>query len=211
MAKILNFFLKSLMSKIATLVLIAGLLVGGWYYIQSFGFNLFGLSFGGELKIDNTANVVENIKEISEFTTACYYEEAVLKESKVEKHEGGFLGLVDTETSKEIVIIAKGKVRAGFDLSKVTEDKINIKNDTIGITLPEPEIFDVIINPSDYEMYIEEGNWSHEEVTALQTNYRAQLLAKAQERGILNKAKEAAKKRLESLFMTFGFTVVELN
>ena len=211
MANILNFFLKSLMGKIATLVLVAGLLVGGWCYIQSFGFNLFGLSFGGELKIDNTANVVEKIKEISEFTTACYYEEAVLKESKVEKHEGGFLGLVDTETSKEIVIIAKGKVRAGFDLSKVTEDKINIKNDTIGITLPEPEIFDVIINPSDYEMYIEEGKWSHEEVTALQTNYRAQLLAKAQERGILNKAKEAAKKRLESLFMTFGFTVVELN
>lgn len=211
MANILNFFLKSLMGKIATLVLVAGLLVGGWYYIQSFGFNLFGLSFGGELKIDNTANVVEKIKEISEFTTACYYEEAVLKDSKVEKHEGGFLGLVDTETSKEIVIIAKGKVRAGFDLSKVTEDKINIKNDTIGITLPEPEIFDVIINPSDYEMYIEEGKWSHEEVTALQTNYRAQLLAKAQERGILNKAKEAAKKRLESLFMTFGFTVVELN
>ena len=203
MANILNFFLKSLMGKIATLVLVAGLLVGGWCYIQSFGFNLFGLSFGGELKIDNTANVVEKIKEISEFTTACYYEEAVLKDSKVEKHEGGFLGLVDTETSKEIVIIAKGKVRAGFDLSKVTEDKINIKNDTIGITLPEPEIFDVIINPSDYEMYIEEGKWSHEEVTALQTNYRAQLLAKAQERGILNKAKEAAKKRLESLFMTF--------
>lgn len=211
MANIFNFFLKSLMGKIATLVLVAGLLVGGWCYIQSFGFNLFGLSFGGELKIDNTANVVEKIKEISEFTTACYYEEAVLKESKVEKNEGGFLGLVDTETSKEIVIIAKGKVRAGFDLSKVTEDKINIKNDTIGITLPEPEIFDVIINPSDYEMYIEEGKWSHEEVTALQTNYRAQLLAKAQERGILNKAKEAAKKRLESLFMTFGFTVVELN
>ena len=211
MANIFNFFLKSLMGKIATLVLVAGLLVGGWCYIQSFGFNLFGLSFGGELKIDNTANVVEKIKEISEFTTACYYEEAVLKDSKVEKHEGGFLGLVDTETSKEIVIIAKGKVRAGFDLSKVTEDKINIKNDTIGITLPEPEIFDVIINPSDYEMYVEEGKWSHEEVTALQTNYRTQLLAKANDAGILNKAKEAGKKRLESLFMTFGFTVVELN
>ena len=211
MANILNFFLKSLMGKIATLVLVAGLLVGGWCYIQSFGFNLFGLSFGGELKIDNTANVVEKIKEISEFTTACYYEEAVLKDRKVEKNEGGFLGLVDTETSKEIVIIAKGKVRAGFDLSKVTEDKMIIKSDTICITLPEPQIFDVIINPSDYEMYVEEGKWSHEEVTALQTNYRTQLLAKANDAGILNKAKEAGKKRLESLFQTFGFSVVELN
>jgi hypothetical protein len=99
------------MGKIATLVLIAGLLVGGWYYIQSLEFNLFGLSFGGELKIEKTANVVEKIKEISEFTTACYYEEAVLKDNKVEKNEGGFLGLIDMETSKEIVIIAKGKVR----------------------------------------------------------------------------------------------------
>lgn len=211
MANILNFFLKSLMSKIATLVLIAGLLVGGWYYIQSLEFNLFGLSFGGELKIENTANVVEKIKEISEFTTACYYEEDVLKDSKVEKNEGGFLGLIDMETSKEIVIIAKGKVRAGFDLSKVTEDKINIKNDTISITLPDPEIFDVIINPSDYEMYIEEGKWSHKEVTALQTNYRTQLLEKAKDAGILNKAKESGKKRLESLFQTFGFSVVELK
>ena len=211
MANILNFFLKSLMGKIATLVLIAGLLVGGWYYIQSFEFNLFGLSFGGELKIENTANVVEKIKEISEFTTACYYEEAVLKDNKLEKNEGGFLGLIDMETSKEIVIIAKGKVRAGFDLSKVTEDKINIKNDTIGITLPDPEIFDVIINPSDYEMYIEEGKWSHEEVTALQTNYRTQLLEKAKDAGILNKAKESGKKRLENLFQTFGFSVVELK
>lgn len=211
MANILNFFLKSLMGKIATLVLIVGLLVGGWCYIQSFGFNLFGFSFGGELKIDNTANVVEKIKEISEFTTACYYEEAVLKDRKVEKNEGGFLGLVDMETSREIVIIAKGKVRAGFDLSKVTEDKMIIKSDTICITLPEPQIFDVIINPSDYEMYVEEGKWSHEEVTALQTNYRTQLLAKANDAGILNKAKEAGKKRLESLFQTFGFSVVELN
>ena len=211
MANILNFFLKSLMSKIATLVLIAGLLVGGWYYIQSLEFNLFGLSFGGELKIENTANVVEKIKEISEFTTACYYEEAVLKDSKVEKNEGGFLGLIDMDTSKEIVIIAKGKVRAGFDLSKVTEDKINIKNDTIGITLPEPEIFDVIINPSDYEMYIEEGKWSHEEVTALQTSYRTQLLEKAKDAGFLNTDKESGKKRLENLFQTFGFSVVELK
>ncbi len=58
---------------------------------------------------------------------------------------------------------------------------------------------------------IEEGRWSHEEVTALQTNYRVQLLAKANDAGILNKAKEAGKKRLESLFQTFGFSVVELN
>ena len=60
-------------------------------------------------------------------------------------------------------------------------------------------------------MYVEDGKWSHDEISALQAEYRNQLLAKAKEAGILAKAKEAGKKRLESLFMTFGFSVVKLN
>ena len=37
-----------------------------------------------DVTIDKTANVVEKIRTISEFTSACYYEEAVLKNDKVE-------------------------------------------------------------------------------------------------------------------------------
>lgn len=208
MGNIFSFFLKSLMGKIAGILLIAVLLVGGWFYIQHAGFNFFNIRFGEELKIDKTTNVVEKIKDISEFTTACYYEEAVIKDSKIDKNEGNLLGFVGVETSKEIVILSKGKVRAGFDLSKINEDKIHISGDTINIELPQPQIFDVVTNPSDYEMYVEDGKWSHEEITALQTEYRNQLLAKAKEAGILVKAKEAGKKRIESLFLTFGFSVV---
>ncbi|MBR5481194.1 MAG: DUF4230 domain-containing protein [Bacteroidaceae bacterium] len=212
MGKIFSFFLKSLMSKIVGLLLIVGLFVGAWLYTQQFGFNFFNLNFGrGDLKIDNTANIVEKVKEISEFTTACYYEEAVLKDKKTDNNEGNLLGLVGMETSKEIVILSKGKVRAGFDLSKINAENINISGDTLSIELPQPQIFDIITNPSDYEMYVEDGKWSHDEISALQTEYRNQLQEKAKETGILTKAKEAGKKRLESLFMTFGFSVVKVK
>lgn len=211
MGKIFSFFLKSLMGKIVGILLIAVLLVGGWFYIQHVGFSFFNIRFGRELKIDKTTNVVEKIKEISEFTTACYYEEAVLKDKKTNSNDGNLLGLVGVETSKEIVILSKGKVRAGFDLSKINAESIHISGDTLSIKLPQPKIFDIITNPSDYEMYVEDGKWSHDEISALQAEYRNQLLAKAKEAGILTKAKEAGKKRLESLFMTFGFSVVKVK
>ena len=82
MKQIILHFFKTLAGKIAGVVFVAILLTGGWFALQHF--NLFGFSFARELKIDNTANVVEKIKSISEFTTACYYEEAVLKNSKTE-------------------------------------------------------------------------------------------------------------------------------
>lgn len=167
-----------------------------------------------ELTIDKTANVVEKIREISEFTTACYYEEAVLQREKVEAGEQNrFMSLANIEADSvysEIVILAKGRVRAGYDLSKVAADQIKVGGDSISIVLPKPEIFDVIANPSDYEMYIEEGKWSHEEISALQANYREALKASSLEYGILEKADKSGKERLELFLKAFGFSYIEL-
>ncbi len=167
-----------------------------------------------ELTIDKTANVVEKIRKISEFTTACYYEEAVLQDDKVEAGEQNrLMSLANIEADSvysEVVILAKGRVRAGYDLSKVAADQIKVGGDSISIVLPKPEIFDVIANPSDYEMYIEEGKWSHEEISTIQTNYREALKASSLESGILEKADKSGKERLELLLKALGFSYVEL-
>ena len=74
-----------------------------------------------EPTIDNTANVVEKIRKISEFTTACYYEEAVLKNSKVEAGEQNrlmsFANIEADSVFSEVVILAKGRVVATQSLS----------------------------------------------------------------------------------------------
>ena len=167
-----------------------------------------------ELTIDKTANVVEKIRKISEFTTACYYEEAVLQDDKVEAGEQNrLMSLANIEADSvysEVVILAKGRVRAGYDLSKVAADQIKVGGDSISIVLPKPEIFDVIASPSDYEMYIEEGKWSHEEISTIQTNYREALKASSLESGILEKADKSGKERLELFLKALGFSYVEL-
>lgn len=169
-----------------------------------------------ELKIDKTANVVEEIKKIGEFTSACYYEELVVKQSKKSDFNESGLGklakaITDEDMMDEIVIIANGKVRAGFDLNKLKDGDINVKGDTLSLTLPETEIFDVIINPSGYEIYVEDGKWSHEEVTKLVTNARKELEQNAIAYQLKKKAEEIGITKLKTLFGTFGFNTIFVN
>ena len=181
-------------------------------YYNPFNWNisLFG---DRSLKIADTKNVVEHVREISEFTTASYYEEFVVQESKIVAKESlfGFKKDQVDSVQNEIVIILKGKVRAGFDLSKMTEADLCAKSDTLLVQLPAPELFDVIINPSDYEIFIEEGKWSHDEIQAFQVQSKEQLRTHALQEDIIGKAKTEGKERLTNLFKTFGYNVVEVS
>ena len=181
-------------------------------YYNPFNWNisLFG---DRSLKIADTKNVVEHVREISEFTTASYYEEFVVQESKIVAKESlfGFKKDQVDSVQNEIVIILKGKVRAGFDLSKMTEANLCAKSDTLLVQLPAPELFDVIINPSDYEIFIEEGKWSHDEIQAFQVQSKEQLRTHALQENIIGKAKTEGKERLTNLFKTFGYNVVEVS
>ena len=110
------------LAKIAEVVLVVLLLIGGWIFLKTNPFNWNFAFWDTGLKIENTANVGEQMKKISEFTTVCYYEEAVIKNEKQTSANNtitDFLKLSPDSIHEEIVIIAKGKVRAGFDLSKI--------------------------------------------------------------------------------------------
>lgn len=159
--------------------------------------------------IEETANVVEEIRKISEFTTACYYEEAVVKNTK--KPSGFFSNLFSGMVSDdELVIIVRGTVRAGYDMSKIA-DQLRFNGDTAFIPLPAAEIIDVIINPSDRDIFIETGKWSHEETTALLLSADEKIKQDAIENGILRFAKENGEYRLRQLFTAFGFKHVEFK
>lgn len=160
-----------------------------------------------ELKIDHTASVVEEIRKISEFTSACYYEEYVIQDTK-EASGNALLKMV--KSKPEVVILSKGKVRAGVDLGKITPEDIKVSNDTLRINLPQPEIFDVIVNPSDYEIFSENGDWSHDEISRIIQKGKENLQQHALDEGIIGKAGETGKKKLESLFQTLGYKVVEI-
>lgn len=160
------------------------------------------------LTAENTANVVSNIKKIGEFTTGYYYEELVLKDLKTDTTS--ILGMKIPDKN-EIVLIAKGIVRAGFDLSKVSEEDLSMKSDTLVISLPAPEVFDVILNPSDFETYYEQGKWSQESLRPVKAEAKETLKANALDAGVLEKATESAYDGIKSLFKTFGFNEVDIR
>ncbi|MBQ1959726.1 MAG: DUF4230 domain-containing protein [Firmicutes bacterium] len=195
-------------SNIMIALAIAGVAVG-------LGFGVKAILGAGKIKIMDTATVVTEIKKISEFTTYTYIDELIIHEKKTEAKEvkSGLLDFVKKESApdslrSEIVMIVGGVTRAGYDLGKLTENDLKISGDTISVTLPSPEIFDVIVNPSDNKMFVEEGTWSHEEITAMQVNCRNQMHRNALDRGILNKANEVGKEKVENLFKALGFKMV---
>jgi hypothetical protein len=92
------------------------------------------------LKISDTPNVVEKIKQISEFTTYTYIEEFVIHDQKAEAKDASAIrtlfnkeAVADTLRS-EIVIITRGVVRAGYDLAKIGTDDIKASNIAIEVT-----------------------------------------------------------------------------
>lgn len=172
-----------------------------------------------ELAIDETANVVTEIKKISEFTSACFYEDIILQDTKTSKvvnnavgdKIANLLGKNEGLSKDELVIVASGKVRAGFHLNNLEENHIFVSGDTLTVDLPKAEIFDVIVNPSDFDIYIEDGKWSHEQVTKLEEKAVGQIKEDAEKDGILDKATRSGVKKLTDMFKTFGFSVVNIT
>ena len=215
-----------LLIKIALIVVLVGALgFGGMRFFKR-----------EPLAIDKTTNVVEDIKKIGEFTTVCYYEEMVLQDSyndtahvmgyNADKLAGKALRKVGldewtkkadlasaavTVSTNEIVLIGKGVVRAGFDLAKVQESDLHVHGDTLDIALPPTEVFDIIMNPSDFTTEYEKGTWSHELTKPIKERAKATLEQNAIEGGILAKAEENGKKQLEAIFTAFGFKQVNIT
>lgn len=187
--------------------------------------------FGHQLSIDKTASIVTQINKISEFTTACYYEELVIKKDKYRhidrkayKDGSSTWAMVknianpyepvivqDSIKTGTIVFIVKTKVRAGFDLSKIGQEDLSVNGDTLSVKLPQVQIFDIIANPSEWEVFHSDGHWEHNEIKAIQTDAKETIRRDAIAAGLLDKAESFGRESLTALFKTFGFPEVILN
>lgn len=152
-------------------------------------------------KISDTPAIVTQIRELSDLTTACFYHEVVLTKKKPRQVLGNNVPYVQDE----ICIIADGKVRAGIDLSEITPEDILSRGDTIEIKLPEAKILEVVVNPSDFEIFVEDGKWSHDEVADLEKRAAGKIRMEAVRCGILGKAEDSARAQIGHLLTTLGY------
>ena len=161
-------------------------------------------------KIANTDAVIVSIKKIAEFVTICFFEEKIVIERKPKKYINNKLGDFIIENMQkendfiydEVCLIAKGQVRAGYNLKDVKN--IRLDNNILELELPKPEIFDIIINPKGWDFYVEEGNWSEEEINKIKSKVKEEIKQDAINIKILEQA-EQGKEKLKILLMSFGF------
>ena len=183
------------MKKIIIAAIIVALLGGAAFFLYKAGFLDKYLK---KVSIMDTPTVVKNIKSIQELSTACFYEE-IIQSEPIKKKDS-------------LIIIANGRVRAGFDLNNLSDENISIENDTVlSITLPEATIFDVIVNPKDVR-FIEGNKVSNEKAYDRAVSKATKRIKEdALNDGILDKATESGKKQLTELFKAFGFKEVYVD
>jgi len=141
-----------------------------------------------------TQKSINEIKAISEFCTANYLGEVMVHENP--------------KRNKELILIVRGKVRAGYDL---TQMHARILSDTsIRLDLPHAKILDIITNPSDIRTFVEKGKWENDETKAAKNSARQMLLDLVTKDDLVSTAEQNGEKQLKAIFSAFGFKDVQI-
>lgn len=166
--------------------------------------------------IENTAIVITQIKDIAELSTVQMYAEVVADSTVITR-----MGLANTAlstmgmgiglgTHRKLVIVAKGTVKAGIDLKLLDSSSIFIKEDSIRVQLPSAKYLDVITNPSDFDIFVETGSWSTNDVNLVKLKAQRLLINKANEQKIIAQANTKAVNIIESFLKNIGYNKVHI-
>lgn len=162
--------------------------------------------------IDETPVILKDIKSIGQLITYTSYDE-VVADTTIFTRGSAFVNAFNSispipflpSADKQLVLIGKGKVLAGTDLSLLTANSITSKGDTVSIILPKAAIIETIVNPSDFEVFIERGSLTSEEITLVKLKVRRKLEARALQQNIIAKADARSKMILKNFMTSMGY------
>lgn len=173
------------------------------------------------VRIDETPLIISEIKTIAELHTAKLYCEVVTDSVVISPPDAAYKALRDAiffptlppsfATPKKLVLVAKGNIIAGMDLAQLSENDINVKKDSVWITLPSALIIDVITNPSDFEVFLEEGTWSSTEVVLVKQKAIRQMVAEAEKRQLIAQANTRATLLMKNFLLASGFSYANIE
>ncbi len=165
------------------------------------------------LVIDETPILIKEIKSIGQLITYSLSDE-VVADTTITTRGSAFVNAFNKfvpvlpSADKQLVLIGRGKILIGTDLALLTDSSVSIKNDTVSIHLPPVQILDAILNPSDFETFVEKGPWSNEEVILVKAKARRKMIEHALQQNILPKADAKAKTIIENFLRSMGYKEV---
>lgn len=201
---------------IKNLILTLLLIVGGWWLLSKMNLipSLGEMLAPKAVQIDETAIIVKDIQPLAQLVTLSAYNEIVV--DSVVNLPGvtviqPLMPLIVPQISslnKAIVIIGKTVAHVGVDLKKITTKDIRLSADTVYLNLPPAQVLDVVLNPSDVEIFIEKGAWSPETITALKNRISAQAVEQVVKNGLIEQSQRKAAEILTRFFEATGKKVV---
>ena len=165
--------------------------------------------------IEETPILIKEINTLAQLMTVTYSDEVVMDTVKLGIGIPSLVpiigGSILSPALDKLVIIGRGKVIAGTDLKKIKDQDIAQTGDSIIIQIPSSTILETILNPSDFETFIEKGNWSEAAETILKVKIRNELIVRAIHQNILRQADVRSKNIMETFLKNTGFKNVEIQ
>lgn len=157
----------------------------------------------------SSQTVIKQIESLNRLETASYTIEKIIDV----KTTGG--PLADFLYGDRILLIAHGQVIAGFDMSKLDKDQIEITEKTVKVTLPAPEILVNSIDNNQTRVYDRNQGLLTKGDTNLESEARKQAQAVIRDAackgGILNEAEKNGRNQITALLRSLGFETVILE
>jgi hypothetical protein len=168
------------------------------------------------VQIDETPILIKEIKELAELTTMISIDEVVVDSITADPTTLAIRTITGLSLNPfssgydRLVLISKGKVTAGTDLSVLEPGNIFREKDSVSLGLPAAKILDVIVNPSDVETFIETGDWSTDAFEKVKIKAREKIKQRAISVGILGKANTRSRLLMDNFLHQAGFTKVHV-
>ena len=179
---------------IALVVMVVSLTVKGTRNNISFG------PGNSDITIDKTQ--VNSVRDIGqwEFLT-------INDEELVDSTESRLLG-----SDRKITRIYYGTLRLGIDLSKMREDALVMKGDTLDVTLPPVTLLDDdFIDEARTKPFYENGSWDQKARGALYAQAKRKMKERCLTEDNINIAQLNAVHEIAQVFRSMGYTYVDVH
>lgn len=167
---------------------------------------------GSNEKIE-TAALVERMNDLNELTTAEAYTKVLIERTN-NKIFGQETSIAIPGTEQKVLVVVPGTVRAGVDLSELTEKQVRVDEaqKTLEITLPKPAILGTPSLALDkVKVFSSEGIFRDEatikEGYDLANQAQKEMLKEVEAEGLLTKAQDNAEESLKNMFGLVNYKV----
>ena len=115
-------------------------------------------------------------------------------------------------SDNELVRIYYGRMRLGVDLQKAKKDWVQMRGDTVDVTLPPVGLLDNnFIDEARTKAFFEIGSWDQASRNSLYYQARRKMLARGLTTNNLEMARENAVNQFLQLFHSLGFEHVDVH